>query len=205
MGNSLALKLFFGSYLLLFGICAINPYDRGVWWAENLPILLLVAIIAWVQRVHRFSVASYILMFFLLALHTIGGHYTFSRVPFDFVTDSFGFERNHYDRLAHFTVGFYAFPIAEILQRRQLVNSRWIMYLFPIFSLVTLAATYELFEWSYAISSDPDAGIAVLGSQGDIWDAQKDMLADILGAFLAMAIFTLPFAREKPMTAPVSP
>jgi len=129
-------------------------------------------------------------------LHTIGGHYTFSRVPFDFVSDLFGFERNHYDRLAHFTVGFYAFPIAEILQRRRLVNSRWILYLFPIFSLVTLAATYELFEWSYAISSDPDSGIAVLGSQGDIWDAQKDMLADTLGAIGAMALFSLPFARE---------
>lgn len=204
MSNSLAPKLFFGSYLLLFGICAINPYDREVWWAENLPILLLIAVIALVQRVHRFSVTSYVLMIFLVVLHTIGGHFTFSRVPFDFVTDSFGFDRNHYDRLAHFTVGFYAFPIAEILQRRQLVNSRWILYLFPIFSLVTLAATYELFEWSYAISSDPDAGIAVLGSQGDIWDAQKDMLADTLGAFLAMAIFSLPFAREEASPAPIA-
>ena len=170
--------LFFGAYLALFVLCAINPHDRAVWWAENLPIILLVAIIAWVQRHHEFSNLSYGMMFCLMALHTIGGHYTFSRVPFDLVSDTFGFERNHYDRVAHFTVGFYAYPLAEIVQRRRLVNTRWLLYLFPIFSIVSLAAAYELFEWQFALIAEPDAGLAVLGSQGDVWDAQKDMLAD---------------------------
>lgn len=86
-------------------------------------------------------------------------------------------------------MGLFAYPIAEILQRRKLVNSRWLLFLFPIFSIVTLAALYELFEWGIANYADPDAGIAVLGAQGDIWDAQKDMLADTLGACLGMLIF----------------
>jgi putative membrane protein len=153
--------------------------------------MLLVGVIAWVQRFHSFSKLSYGMMFFLMALHTIGGHYTFSRVPFDFVTDTFGFERNHFDRVAHFTVGFYAYPLAEILQRRKLVNTRWLLYLFPIFSIVSLAAAYEVFEWRYALTAEPDAGLAVLGSQGDIWDAQKDMLADALGAVFAVGVFAL--------------
>ena len=93
------------------------------------------------------------------------------------------------DRIAHFTVGFYAFPIAEILQRHRLVNTAWLLYLFPVFTIVTVAGLYEVLEWLYAVSADPTAGIAVLGSQGDIWDAQKDILADTLGALFAVGVF----------------
>jgi putative membrane protein len=132
----------------------------------------------------------------LVFLHTIGGHFTFERVPFDWFTAFFGFERNHYDRIAHFTVGFYAYPLAELLLRRRLVRSRTILLLFPICFILAVAGVYEIFEWLYAISADPAAGTAVLGSQGDIWDAQKDMLADGLGAITAVAFFTLLNARE---------
>jgi putative membrane protein len=185
----LASRIFFGAYALLFVVCGIAPLDRAVWWAENLPMFLIIASVAWIGRSHAFTTMSYTMMFFLLALHTIGGHYTFAEVPFDWVTDTFGFDRNHYDRIAHFSVGFYAFPIAEILHRKKMVNRSWILYAFPIFSIMTVAGAYEVFEWQYAILGDPDAGIAVLGSQGDIWDAQKDILADTLGACFAMLTF----------------
>ncbi len=181
--------LFYGGYVALFALCAIGPYDRAVWWAENLPIVLLVGVIAWVQRHHAFSNLSYGMMFCLMALHTIGGHYTFSMVPFGIITDTFGFERNHYDRVAHFTVGFYAYPLAEVLYRRHLVNTRWLLWLFPIFSIVSVASAYELFEWQFALIAEPDKGLAVLGSQGDQWDAQKDILADTLGAVVATWLF----------------
>ena len=178
-----------GAYLLIFGICAISPHDRAVWWAENIPIMLLVAAIAWVARTHSFTRLSYFFMSFLIVLHTIGGHFTFELVPFGYVTDFFGFERNHYDRMAHFTVGFFAYPIAEVIHARTMVRSKAVLLLFPVFTIVAVAAGYEIFEWLYAISADPEAGIAVLGSQGDIWDAQKDMLADSLGAFFAIGVF----------------
>jgi putative membrane protein len=115
--------LFAGGYLLLFLICAISPYDRAVWWAENIPIFLLVAVIVAVHRYHNFSTISYFLMSFLVVLRTIGGHYTFERFPFSLVTDTFGFERNQYDRMAYFSAGFYAFPIAEVLLKKRLVLS----------------------------------------------------------------------------------
>ena len=134
-----------------------------------------------------------------IALHTIGGHFTFARVPFDFVTDTFGFERNHYDRVAHFSVGFYAFAIAELMWKKQWATSRIILALFPIFSILTVAAGYEIVEWQFAISVDAEAGTAVLGSQGDIWDAQKDMTADGLGAILATALF---FLVNRPKSLP---
>jgi putative membrane protein len=178
-------------YAILFVVCGIAPYDRAVWWAENLPILALVGLIAWLARHNRFSNAAWIFMSFLPVLHTIGGHYTFARVPFDFVTDTFGFERNHYDRMAHFTVGFFAYPMAEMLVRRRLVNARWIAYAFPLSVILAVAGLYELFEWQFAVLGDPQAGLEVLGSQGDVWDAQKDILADGLGAVFSLGVFAL--------------
>jgi len=176
-------------YLIVFLVCAVSPYDRSVWWAENIPVFIVVAGIIWLSKRFEFSSTSYILMSVFIILHTIGGHYTFERVPFDFVTNTFGFERNHYDRLAHFSVGFYAYAIAEMLMTKKLVRSRWLILLFPVFSIVTVAGGYEVIEWLYAMNADPEAGIAVLGSQGDIWDAQKDILADTLGALLVMTLF----------------
>lgn len=184
---------FFGIYLVTFAICAILPYSRSVWWAENIPILAIAALVALASRWHPFSPTAYALMLVLLVLHTVGGHYTFERVPFDWVTHAIGAQRNHYDRIAHFSVGFYAYAIAEILYEQRLVNSRFVLLAFPVLSIFTVAAVYEVFEWIYAVSADPTAGIAVLGSQGDVWDAQKDMLADGLGSLVA----TLLFARRS--------
>lgn len=178
-----------GLYIIVFILCAIEPYDRDVWWAENIPAMLVVAAIIWLSRKHQFSNTSYILMSVFIILHTIGGHYTFERVPFSWISELFGFERNHYDRLAHFSVGFYAYAIAEVLMARKLVRTRWIVSLFPVFAIATVAGMYEIIEWQYAMSADPKAGIAVLGSQGDIWDAQKDILADTLGAILVTILF----------------
>jgi len=189
-------RLLLGLYIIEFIICAIAPYDRAVWWAENIPVLLVVGILVGTAHMQRFSNTAYLLMAVFIFLHTIGGHYTFERVPFSFVTELFGFERNHFDRLAHFSVGFYAYAIAELLLTRRLVNSRWILALFPLFAITTLAGFYEIFEWQYAVHSDPKAGIAVLGSQGDIWDAQEDILADTLGAVLMVMLFFYQQRRE---------
>jgi len=183
-------------YVMVFILCAIEPYDRNVWWAENIPVIIVVVAISWLSRLHHFSNASYILMSVFIILHTIGGHYTFERVPFGWVSDFFGFERNHYDRIAHFSVGFYAYAIAEVLMVKRLVRTRWMISLFPVFAIATVAGMYEIIEWQYAISADAQAGIAVLGSQGDIWDAQKDILADTLGAIIVIIIFFFQHSKE---------
>jgi len=194
--NRLPVALLVG-YLILSVVLAVNPHDRATWWAENLPIWIIVATLVATHRWFRFSGVAYLMMSVLVYLHTIGGHFTFERVPFDFVTELFGFERNNFDRLAHFSVGFYAYAIVEFLWVKKLSPSRWVVSLFAVFAIFTAAATYEIIEWIYAAVSDPEAGAAFLGSQGDIWDAQKDMLADGLGSIVAVILFWAVQARSR--------
>ena len=173
-------------------VLAVDPIDRTVWFAENLTVWIILAIILFLyRRGIRFSNPAYAFMFVLIYLHTIGGHYTCALVPFDRFSDLFGFDRNHYDRIAHFTVGFYAFAMAEWIWEKRLVANRFLLFTYPVFAIATIAMSYELIEWWYAAGSSADAAsaMAYLGSQGDIWDAQKDMLADTLGAIFATGAF----------------
>lgn len=178
------------SYVVLFLMLAIHPIDRTTWFVENLTVWIVVgSILILYFRGTRFSTTAYLLMSVLIFLHTIGGHYTFEKVPFDWVTNFFGFERNNYDRIAHFSVGFYAYPVAEWLWAKRLVANRFLLWTYPVFVIATVAMSYELVEWIYAANMNPLAGAAYLGSQGDVWDAQKDMLADTLGAIIATTFF----------------
>jgi putative membrane protein len=179
----------FITYAIFFALLAIHPFSRKDWIAENLPIVLIVLFLVLTFKKFRFSNCSYAAMSGLIFLHTIGGHYTFERVPFGFITDLFHFSRNNFDRLAHFSVGFYAYPAAEYLSRKKLTSSLTLMALFGIFTVFTIASVYEIIEWLSAANMDPVTANAFLGSQGDIWDAQKDMLADGLGALVAAAVF----------------
>lgn len=179
-----------GIYAVLFTFLAFNPIDRKTWFAENLTVWIILAVIMILYALKiRFSKTAYAFMFVLVYLHTIGGHFTFALVPFDYVTDLFHFSRNHFDRMAHFSVGFYAFAVAEWLFVKKLVNNKFLLFTYPIFLIATIAMSYELIEWIYAAQSSATDAMAYLGSQGDIWDAQKDMLSDTLGAIFAMGIF----------------
>ncbi len=175
---------------MLFTFLAFNPIDRKTWFVENLTVwIILIALLLVYKFKIQFSRTALALMFVLIYLHTIGGHYTFALVPFDWVTNFFGFARNNFDRIAHFSVGFYAFGVAEWLYTKRMVTSKFLLFTYPVFLIATIAMTYELVEWIYAAKSSAVDAMAYLGSQGDTWDAQKDMLSDTLGAIVAMVIF----------------
>lgn len=176
------------AYVVVWAVLAVAPVSREVWWAENIPVMAAFVFFAATYRAFRFSNLAYALMAVWLFWHTVGGHYTFAGVPFGFVTDLFGFERNHFDRVGHFSIGFYAFPIAEYLLRKRLAGPV-VATLFGLFAIMALAASYEIIEWWYAVLEGGEAGIEFLGSQGDIWDAQTDMLMDTLGAVASLILY----------------
>ncbi len=185
-------------FAVFFTALAVHPASRAVWWAETIPVMAVFALLAATYHRFRYTDLAYAMMAVWLFLHTIGGHYTFANVPFGFVTDLFGFSRNHFDRLAHFSVGFYAFPLAELLTRKRLAHPV-VVVLFGLAAIMAVACAYEIIEWGYAVVEGGEAGVEFLGSQGDPWDAQKDMLADTLGAVFALAVFV---ARQRVAPGP---
>jgi putative membrane protein len=172
-------------FTVFFVVLGIEPVSRQVWIAEVTPVIAVFGLLVLTWKRFLFSRTAYGLMAFWLFWHTIGGHYTFANVTFGIVTDLLGADRNHFDRIGHFSVGFYAFPILEILERKYGLP-RLFSALFALFTIMSIAAGYEIIEWWYAAAEGGSAGVEFLGSQGDIWDAQKDMLADTLGAVFAI-------------------
>ncbi|MAK90768.1 MAG: hypothetical protein CMI13_05985 [Oleibacter sp.] len=179
-----AVQLLFAAYALFFVVMGWQVADRAVWYAEVTPLLLVYFALLATQKWFRFSLLSYAAVFLPLAWHTVGAHYTFALVPFSGVMDLLGLERNPYDRIGHFMVGFFVLPISEFVIRRQLAGKA-LAVMFAVFAIGTVAAVYEIIEWIYAVADGGESGISFLGAQGDIWDAQKDMLADLLGALCA--------------------
>lgn len=185
-------------YIIEFSILAINPYNRAVWWAENLPVMIPALILVFTFKNFRFSNLSYGLIAFFFMYHTIGGHYTFERVPFDFVNNLLSYlpfdfllldGRNNFDRVGHFLVGILAYPLAELFLRKKWVSNTTTAVFVGIVALGFWGALYEVIEMYYAVSEGGESGAAFLGSQGDIWDAQKDMFLDILGASCVFVFF----------------
>ncbi len=174
-------------YSVIFLFSAFEPVSRAVWFAEIIPALLILAGIFYMATRFQFSKTALVFMFIWLCLHTIGAKYTFADVPFDWFNNLIGSERNNFDRVAHFSIGFYAYPIAEYLIKTKKCSTPLAMA-FGLFTLMSVAAGYEIIEWWYAAIAGGDEGIAFLGSQGDIWDAQKDMLCDTTGSLFALLI-----------------
>ncbi len=187
--------ILFVLYLILMIWLGIDPYSRETWFAENLPIWIVVAGLALSFPKFRFSNTAYFLMWFFLCFHTIGGHYSFSRVPFDFFNDLIGSERNNFDRVGHFLVGVFAYPMAELYQRKKWVSNTATAVLIGILAVGTWAGFYEVVEMIYAVNYGGEQAADFLGSQGDIWDAQKDIAMDLLGGTLFGLIY-LYFHRD---------
>ncbi len=186
------------TFLAVWIWAAINPIFPHDWLLENYLVFVFVPIIFILGRIFKLSNVSYTLITLFLILHVIGSHYTYAEVPFgDTLQEWFGGTRNMYDRLVHFGSGFLLFyPIREMFMRLAKVKGFW-SYLFPIDLLGSFSAIYEMIEWKAAQVVAPEAGLAFLGSQGDVWDAQKDMGLALLGACIAAVIVMLINMRYK--------
>jgi len=185
-------KFLLATFVIAWIVLAIRPSYRQDWLLENLLVLVLVPLGLLVVRYFRLSNFSYTLITLFLLLHIIGAHYTYEKVPFGYlISDWFGAQRNHYDRIVHFSFGFLlAYPIREMFLRIASVRGFW-GYLLPLDVTLSCSALFEIFEWLVAVTVNPTAGLAYLGSQGDIWDAQKDMGVAGLGALITMILIAL--------------
>ncbi len=186
-------------FVALWAILAIQPVNRADWVLENLLTFVGLPLAVLTYRRFRFSDQSYAQAAVFLALHTIGSHYTYSEVPAgDWMRELLGLTRNHYDRLVHFSFGLLMLrPIRELALRRR-VNLGATSLAYLSFAAVAFwSVAYELIEWVVASIADPAAGTAYLGTQGDVWDAQKDMAAACLGAAIAAAIDHWQLSRTR--------
>jgi len=186
------------SFVVIWIILAFNVLYRSDWFLENYLTVPFVIILAISYRWFKLSKTSYGLIFAYMVLHIIGSHYTYSEVPFGFWMQSF-FElsRNHYDRIVHFAFGLLlAYPLKEAFIGITRVN-KFLAYYLPVEFVLAFSCIYEIIEWGVAIVFGGDLGVAYLGSQGDIWDSQKDMALAGLGSLIAMMFNFIFRKREK--------
>lgn len=192
-GNSSAKEKYPWTLLILFTvvwvILSVNVKYFDDWKLENYLTVPFVLILYFTYRYFKLSNLSYALIYAYTFLHIIGTHYTYSEVPFGFWLQSvLDLPRNHYDRIIHFCFGFLlAYPVREIAIRIGDFKGVWNLY-FPIDLVLAFSCLYELIEWAIAVVFGGDLGVAYLGSQGDVWDAQKDMAMAGLGAVIAMVL-----------------
>ncbi|HEX9303027.1 MAG TPA: DUF2238 domain-containing protein [Thermoanaerobaculia bacterium] len=188
--------------LLAFGLAllvlsGIQPKDRYTWFLEVAPIFVVLPVLLLTARRFPLTLLAYRLIFLHALVLMVGGHYTYAEVPLGFwVRDLLGFTRNHYDRLGHFVQGFVPAVLArEVLRRKVgLAPGGWLFFLVTCVCLA-VSATYELFEWLMAVISG-SAAMAFLGTQGDVWDTQWDMLWALIGAVTSQILLARRHDRE---------
>lgn len=189
----------FSLYLIFFAVSCINPPYLQFLLMQHVPTVFVLAVLVFFSNRFAISRTSFASIILFLALHALGARYLYSYVPYDSWTetlfgvslsDAFSFERNHYDRLVHFSYGLLlTIPIHEF-QRRYLGLSSVLSSLLAIECILATSAVYEIFEWWVAIIFAPDWAESFLGQQGDPFDAQKDMALATLGSILAALAVT---------------
>lgn len=176
---------------------AIAPHYRQDWLLENVLVFAAVPMLVLTYRDLRFSNFAYTCLFVFFALHELGAHYTYSLVPYDAwssavlgrsVSDVFGLERNQFDRVIHFLYGVLVTPAAlELIDAKAPPRGVWKFFI-PLFFMNAHAVIYETIEWLAAEAFGGELGTAYLGTQGDPFDAQKDMALAFAGTVLALSI-----------------
>jgi len=162
------------------------PKDRFTWLLEIAPVPVAAALIAVAYPRWRFTPLVLALVAIHAAILMVGGKYTYAEVPlFNWMRDEYGLARNYYDRVGHVAQGFVPAMVArEILVRRSvLAPGGWLFFIVTCICLA-VSAFYELIEWWVAVASGT-AAEAFLGTQGDVWDTQWDMLCALCGALAA--------------------
>lgn len=181
-----------------FLLAAYRPDTVFDWALENALVFCLVPVLILTYRYFNFSGLSYLLIFIYLSIHEFGAHYKYSDVPLgEWLKPILHTQRNHYDRIAHFSFGLLlAYPMREIAMRALGVTGRWLYYL-PVECTLALSAIYEILEALMANILTPQRGEEFVGMQGDMWDSQEDMFMAALGSVVAVLIIAWAVKRRR--------
>lgn len=173
--------------VVLLGVSGLRPYDRLTWVLEVFPIVVVLPILFLTYRRFPLTTLLYALIFVHAIVLMVGGHYTYARVPVGFaIARFFGLHRNPYDKIGHFAQGFVpAIAVREILVRGRYIRTRGMLAFVVISIVLAISAAYELFEWASALALGQGAE-DFLGTQGDPWDTQSDMLFALIGGGAAL-------------------
>ncbi|MDY7109789.1 MAG: DUF2238 domain-containing protein [Planctomycetota bacterium] len=191
--------------LLLLPLSCLGAASATQVFLQHTPTVILLGVLIVTGLRRPLDNASYTLLFIYLLLHFVGAHYLYSRVPYDAwsqsllgvrISDAFGWERNHYDRLVHFCFGLLLLhPLRVGTERVMKVRGGW-SYFIAVLLIISLSAVYEHLEWLVSIVFAPETADSYNGQQGDMWDAQKDSALAMLGAIIAASIETLIIRRR---------
>jgi len=179
------------SLVLLLIWSGIHPHDRFTWILEVFPIFLGVPALILLYPTLRLTPLVYTLIWIHSLILMLGGHYTYAQVPLGFwMEDWFGFSRNHYDRIGHLAQGFIPAMLAReiFIRRSPLRGSRWLPFLVVCFCLA-FSAFYELIEFWTALATG-SAATDFLGTQGDPWDTQWDMMLALIGSITSLLLLS---------------
>ena len=172
-------------------ISGSDPFDRGTWFMEVLPVLIVVPLL--IHTYKRFPLTNllYVLIFIHCMVLIVGGTYTYARVPFGFeMAEWFGLDRNPYDKIGHFMQGFVPTIAArEILLRNDILKHGKMLIFIVISIVLAISASYELIEWAAALALGEGAE-EFLGTQGYEWDTQSDMFFALIGSVSALLLLS---------------
>jgi putative membrane protein len=180
-----------GSMVVLLVWSGIHPHDRLTWWLEVAPIFIGVPALILLYPRLRLTPLVYTLIWIHCGILMLGGHYTYAQVPLGFWMERwFGFTRNHYDRIGHLAQGFIPAMLAReiFIRRSPLAGSRWLPFMVICFCLA-FSAFYELVEFWTALA-EGSAATDFLGTQGDPWDTQWDMMLALIGAIVSLLLLS---------------
>ena len=203
-------RVLFSTFLLWFAASCIQPPYPQFLLMQHTPTVIAALLLAYLSNRLVFSTLSFVSILLFLSLHTLGARYLYSYVPYDnwseyllgtSITDVFGFQRNHYDRLVHFSYGLLlVIPIQE-MECRYFRLSPGLSAVLAIECVLASSAAYELVEWLVAVVFAPAWAEAFLGQQGDIFDAQKDMALATAGAVLSISVQWITQGRRQSIEA----
>lgn len=190
--DNLLIKVVITIFFSVWLSTLIGTNDLNNWFLENALVFILLTVLSLTYKKFKFSDLSYLIIGFYLCLHVYGSKYTYADNPFGYwLKDIFHLERNHYDRIVHFSFGFLlTYPMRDYF-KNWFGWPAWVCWILPCEITLSFSGMYEIIEWAVAELLFPSQGTAYLGTQGDSWDAQKDMGLAFIGSVSGMTLTAL--------------